>query len=196
MNETTVTLFERLFAVTIAFVLPGMIALFGIATGNATVENWFKGAQNGPTMVGFLFVLFAALALNVVITATRWYIFEGLHLKLLRCPWVDPAPNFSQAKRKEFGDEYAALTRDHYYHYLAYANTAVAIPIAVVAWKLGYPDPQPTWWIFGSVYSTAALASWVLGRAACNAVQRFDRKAESLLGLDAGCSAPRAAAAE
>jgi len=181
MDVNTV-FFDRLFAVIIAFLLPGLVALFGIATGDQTVRTWFQGAQSGPTIAGFIFVLFAALALNLVITAVRWFLFEHLKFKLLGCPWVPAAPNWDEEKRRERDALYVDIRHQHYYHYLASANMAVAIPFAVLAWKIG-SVPAPSWTTFIVVVLVGVGTSMVLGLAACDALRRFDRKVTKLLSI-------------
>jgi hypothetical protein len=182
MSEPTTSLFDRAFAVGIAFLLPGLVALFGVAMVNDTVRSWFQGAQNGPTFAGLIFVMLAALALNVVITALRWLIFEKMSLGLLRCPWVKGSPRLNLAKRQEVEAQYIDLRHQHYYHYLAYANTAVAIPIALVAWTC-FATPVPTIWQWLVVAALGILSTVALARAGCDAARRYDERRADLLGL-------------
>lgn len=190
MSERSVSLFDRGFSVALAFLLPGLITLFGLATVNPTVQTWFQGAQNGPTLVGFLFVLAAALALNLVITALRWFVFEQLPGPWLGCPWVKPpAASINLAERRLHDAVYVDLRHQFYYHYLAYANTAVAIPLAVMAWKFG-SAPEPAWSTFLLVVAYASVATLVLGAAGCNAVRRFDERLEQTFGVKPAPSTP------
>jgi len=52
MEDRTSSLFDRLFALVIAFLVPGLVALFAVATVSPTVQSWFIGASNGPTLAG------------------------------------------------------------------------------------------------------------------------------------------------
>lgn len=180
MSEPSASLLDRAFAITMAFLLPGLITLFGLATVNPTVQSWFAGAQNGPTFVGFLFVLSAALALNLVITALRWFIFENLRWPRLGCPWVAAAPSLPLARRKELEPQYLDLRHQHYYHYLAYANAAVAIPLAVLTWLVG-AERFPSVLAIAGVLVAAVTATVVLGMAACDAVRMYDKRRLELL---------------
>jgi len=182
MSEQSATLLDRSFALIIAFVLPGLIALFGIATVNPTVLAWFTGAAAGPTLVGLFFVLFAALALSLVISALRWYLFEQLAW-LPGCPIVKAPPRFNQAKRVTCEAQFIDIRHQHYYYYLAHSHTALAIPIAVMAWMSGHwmTTPKPT---AVMVVVLTVLGTVILARAACNAIVRHDERTLSLLGLE------------
>lgn len=181
MSDTSVTLFDRVFAVATAFLLPGLIALFGIATISPAVQAWFQGAQNGPTFVGLLFVLFAALALNLVITALRWFVFERWSWPKSRCPFVKP-PTFRTSERIRNNAVYVDLRHQHYYHYLAYTNTAVAIVIAAAVWMYGASDPAPTQGLRLLVGALAPCAAWILSAAGLDALCRFDERLSLLRG--------------
>jgi hypothetical protein len=183
MSDHAVPVIDRGFALLIAFLLPGLVALFGIATVNPTVLGWFQGAQSGPQLVGFLFVLMAALALNIVIHALRWFVFEKVRIAALGCPWVKPNPPLDLRNRKDLEAQYIDNRHQFYYHYLAYGNSAVAIPIAVTAWKFGSHAPEPPMGLFLSVCGGAAVLTAVLGLAACEAICRYMDRQTSLLGL-------------
>src|SRR5689334_16381866 len=99
MSDSPVTLLDRGFSLVIAFLLPGLVLLAGIATVNPVVFAWFQGAQNGPTLVGLLFVLLGALALNIVITAVRWVLFERRLLGV--GPIVPEAPELDESQRRD-----------------------------------------------------------------------------------------------
>lgn len=194
MADHTPALFDRVFAVTIAFLLPGLIVLFGIATVYAPVATWFEGAQNGPTITGFVFVLMAALALNVIVTCLRWTLFEKLACRWTRpaspdgarrtrTTWVPPAPPYDESRRYEKREVLSEIKLDFYYHYLAYANAAVALPTAVVIWQFGTPM---IWQIRLGVGIGTLLVIAALGAAACDAIQRYDRSASEVLGMKQG----------
>lgn len=182
MSEQAVSLLDRGYALIIAFLLPGLIALAGIATINPTVAKWFTGAQEDPSFVGLLFVLLAALALNLLISAVRWYVFEELSV-LPRCPLVAPAPRFNMAKRTSCEAQYLDLRHQHYYYYLAHANTAVALVIAVGAWLFSQRAAVGVWPRLAAI-SLTLVAIVMMATAACNAIKRYDERTLSLLGLD------------
>ena len=185
MSEHAVTVLDRGFALTIAFLLPGLVLLAGTATVNPTVATWFTGAQTGPTIVGFLFVVLAALAMSMVITAIRWSIFECAWLP--GCPLIPPAPDVDLSQRKDVEAQYVDYRHQHYYYYLAHANTAVAVPLAVVAWLAVNVVTAP-WWLSVSIVACTAIVSGVLGAAACDAINRYDQRLRRLLQSSATVS--------
>lgn len=181
MSDPTSSLFDRSFGAITAFLIPGLIALFGIATVNPTVASWFGGAQTAPTLVGFLFVMAAALALTTVITSLRWLLFEHVRWPLRKGPLVTPAPPFDQSQRRDREAAYQDIRYQHYYHYLSSTNCAVAIQIAVWTWLIGSPGALALLPRL-AILSGAVGASLVLGAAGCNAIARYDEKMERLLG--------------
>ena len=176
-----VTLLDRGFSLTIAFLLPGLITLFGAATVDPTVQTWFGVAQTGPTFVGLLFVLFAALALNLVITAVRWFLFEYISWPFGSI--IPAAPAFDQKKRKDLKVQFIDLRHQFYYHYLAYSNAAVAILLGALAWRLlGAEAPALNTTL--AVFGIALVTSVILALAAREAIVRYDERTKSLIGLE------------
>ena len=153
MSES-VTLLDRGFSLTIAFLLLGLITLLGAAIVVPTVQTWFIGAQTGPTLVGLLFVLLAALALNLVITAVRWFLFEFIHWPFVGSI-IPTAPSFDQKNRKDLEVQFIDLRHQFYYHYLAYSNAAVAILLG--ASRGGSLETRPR---FATRRSQSSASSW------------------------------------
>jgi hypothetical protein len=197
MEDRSSSLFDRVWMLSIAFLLPGAVVLFSVGTINTQVQTWFIGvstgpAISGPTFAGLFFALIGALTLGFVITALRFLIFEVIPLKLWTrtCLVAKPAA-FDEARRKDVAAEYHALQLNHYYHYLAMANLSVAIPIGVAIWKAGSTIPAtgttsaqgPTWFLFNTVIVIATIATIALARAACDAVSRYEDKRSRLLPL-------------
>ena len=172
---------SRGFSLTIAFLLPGLISLFGVATVEPTVQTWFRGAQSGPTLAGLLFVLLAALAMNVVVTAVRWFFFEFISMPGFGSI-IPVSPTFDQKKRKRLEAQYIDLRHQFYYHYLAYANSSVAILLAVIAWRF-IGDVAPPHTVTMAVFVVATITSIILTLAARDAIKRYDKQTESLIGL-------------
>lgn len=193
MSDQSTTLFDRAFAVGIAFLLPGLIALFGVATVNETVASWFGAAQSSPTVGGLVFVLVAALALNIVINGLRWFVFEYWKWPKKWFPLVEPPPQLNMERRREHEAQYTALLHAHYYHYLANANTAIAIPVAVTVWKYGTANPEPPLGLYLSILIGGLFTSFVLAAAALDAMRRYNHRRLELLG-EVATPAPEPAA--
>ena len=139
-----VLLFNRAFATTIAFVLPGLAVLVGAATVTPVIGAWFGAASVSPSAVGFLFVLLAALSLGMIVTSVRWWIFECARLGPYRLIAPNPTP-IDERKRNDCAAAYEDIRFSHYYHYLASANMSVAIPIAVLIWYSARIRPGRVW---------------------------------------------------
>ncbi len=183
MSEQSVTLLDRGFSLIIAFLLPGLIALFGVATVDTTVRAWFSGAQTGPAFVGLLFVLLAAFALNLVITAVRWFLFEYISWPFVGCSIIPASPAFDQKNRKDHEAQFIDLRHQFYYHYLAYANTAVALLLGAAAWRfLAAETPALNTTL--AVFGVALVTSVILTLAARDAIHRYDERTKSLIGLE------------
>lgn len=173
-----VSLFDRVFATTIAFALPGLAVLVGAATVTPVIAAWFGAASASPSVVGFLFVLLAALSLGMTVTSLRWWIFERARLGSYRLIAIDQTP-IDERQRRACASAYDDIRFSHYYHYLACANMAVAIPIAVLVWGLG---SNPSWPRFASVGLMAGAVTVVLGASARDALARYRTKRLRLVG--------------
>lgn len=178
-----VSLFDRVFATTIAFLLPGLGVLVGAAMVTPVVAGWFGAASNSPQIVGFLFVLAAALAIGMVLTAIRWWVFE----KATVCGFqlVPPTSPINEAKRSQHFAEYEDIRFQHYYYYLAFGNMSIAVPVAIATWLVG-SDPWPERGRVFAVFFVGALLSLTLGSAAREAIKRYTDRRIRLLGTMPG----------
>ncbi len=179
MDDRSSSLFDRIFELTIAFELPGLVPLFAYSASNDTVRRWFAGDAGGPAWAGLAFVMLSALAVGFVLTAIRFVLFEQLSLPRKNC-FVGPRLAFDERQRKEHAAEYFDLRHQHYYHYLAMANLSVAIPIAAVIWKVGQTT-QPGWWTFSGQTGLVLLVAAILAVAARDACRRYDQRRAELL---------------
>ena len=187
MTDQPVSVLNKAYELIIAFLLPGFIALAGVAAVNAEVKAWFGTATAAPTIAGFLFMLAAAFTLGILTSAVRWFVFEKARIWKLCGPMVKPAAQLDMSQRSECEATYQDLRHQHYYYYLAHANMAVAAPAAVVTWMVGTRQvPWPlapfhsTWHLVIIVVATAAGAG-ILAAAACNAVARYEERRGALL---------------
>jgi len=181
MREALLALFDRIYPITIGFLIPGMVVLFALSTVSATVQTWFTGAATGPTFVGLLFVMFAALTLGLVVSSIRYCVFE-----VIPVPWrgclVEQGPQFDHTKRKDCEAAYQDIRLNHYAYYLNSANLSVALPIGVWIWKAG-SNPAPTWSLFLTAIVLTTIATVALAAAGCSAVRRYNEKRAILLGV-------------
>jgi hypothetical protein len=177
---TEVSLFDRVFANAIAFLLPGMVVLAGASAGNEAIRGWFGAASTDPSLVGFLFIALAALTIGYLLTSIRWWVFEAMKWPVVGRLVPAPTP-INEEKRKEHHAAYEDLRFQHYYHYLASGNMAVALPIAFVLWFRVRAENY-SWQALLTALIVAVFVTRILGRAACEAVRRYDSRRARLLG--------------
>ena len=121
------------FGLLIAYIVPGLTALWGASYLSATIRSWMSGpAIHGPTIGGFLFATIAAVGTGLVVSTIRWALIDTLHhaTGLSR-------PRWDFARLQEHFDVYDRLERNHYVFYQFYSNMIVALFIAYFARRIG-----------------------------------------------------------
>jgi hypothetical protein len=111
---------NRHFGLVIAFILPGFVALSGVAPLAPNVSAWLHAAP----AAGFgapLYVLLAAAEAGMVASCFRWLIVDRLH----ELSGV-AAPSFNPRALAERPAAFDYLVESHYRYYQFYANTLVA----------------------------------------------------------------------
>jgi hypothetical protein len=131
------------FGLLVGFILPGFVALWGLAEFSSTLAGWLANPR-GPTVGGFLYVSLASVAVGLIVSAIRWGTVDRLH------HWTGLArPTWDDEKLAQRVDGYVVLIQIHYHHYLFYANMFVAslFTYAVLrggsvnaTWQLGWLD--------------------------------------------------------
>lgn len=169
------------------FLLPGLVPVFALASINPAVAGWFGTASTSPTLAGVFFVVLGAIAVGFVINAVRFAFYERSYFG--HC-LVDKSPDFDMTKREQNDAAYKDLRQSHYYHYLAYANLSVSIPISALIWlggtqlranAVGAVALSTTTILIG-VTVTLGL-TYLLGLAGCEAVRRYNQRRGELLGF-------------
>jgi hypothetical protein len=80
MKDVTSTSFGLL----IAYLLPGLVALYAFSLWLNSIQSQFKVFLTAESNVGlFLLVVLAAITLGLQVTAPRWVLFELILFKLL-----------------------------------------------------------------------------------------------------------------
>src|SRR5689334_4696702 len=114
----------RHFGLIIAYVLPGFVALAGIAPLAPVVAGWLTAAQ-AASLDAPLYTLMAATAAGMVVSCFRWLIVDQIHaLTGLG------APVFNARALEERPAAFTFLVESHYRYYQFYANTLVAAAFA------------------------------------------------------------------
>src|SRR5665213_1122493 len=111
------------FGLVIAYLLPGLIALWGLGYIEPTVRTWLGTAdQNAPTIGGFLYGTLASIGCGLLISTVRWLVVDTLHRSTgLRAPkW-----SFSQLQKNI--EAFDRMVELHYRYYQFFGNSAIAL---------------------------------------------------------------------
>ena len=120
------------FGVLIAFLLPGLVTLLGIAPYSATVRSWFgTPATAAPTVGGFLYVTLAAIGLGMTTSVIRWLVLDWLH----HHTGIRP-PEWDFSGLQDNLDGFMALVENHYRYYQFYGNMLVAQVITAIGYAV------------------------------------------------------------
>lgn len=101
------------FGLLIAYVLPGLTALWGVSFFSATVRGWLNGpGSEQPTVGGFLYVTIASIAAGLTVSTVRWMTVDQLHEATgLR------RPPFDYTRLQANLEGFDLLVRHHYDYY-------------------------------------------------------------------------------
>lgn len=119
------------FGLMIAYVIPGLIVLWGISFFSPELRELLLAVSpDSPTIGGFLYITLAAVAAGVTVSAVRWALLDTLH-HLTGLP--APAWDFSELPQKL--PAFEAVAEDHYRYYQFYANSCVATALTYLCWR-------------------------------------------------------------
>jgi hypothetical protein len=131
------------FGVLIAYLVPGVTALWGLSSFSPSLRAWFASTpKDAPTISGFLYLTVASLAAGMTVTAIRWACLDLVHAATgLTAPDLD----FSRLPGKV--DAYNLLIEIHYRHYQFYSNMFVATAITWICHRISSQPPCQITWI-------------------------------------------------
>lgn len=111
------------FGIVQAFLVPGLIALWGISYMSSAVRALFDTttSQSGPTISGFLTLTLVCLAVGLTVSAVRWMTIEQIYHRIGVSP---SAFNFANLPKRLAA--FKEVVENHYRYYQFYANTLVA----------------------------------------------------------------------
>src|SRR5690606_12847894 len=113
---------ERAFGIAIGIAMPGELTLFGLSFWIPGLQQRFGiVAQQETSVAGFLFLIAGSIALGVIASGIGASLYD-------RGKNAPPAHNVSARLSKEA--VYQNLLSQHYYYYLCYRNTSVAVVLA------------------------------------------------------------------
>jgi hypothetical protein len=167
---------DRYFGLSIAYLIPGLIALYGISYQVPELRTWFGVvAESETTLAGFLFAMVASVGVGVMLSAVRSFLLEDV------TGWARPRTGVDWSKRKEVESAYQALLNDHYTYYKCYGNTAVAIVVFAACYFWSFRNELTVWQWIGAVVGTTLFVALLVYKAV-DCVCRFEDKRGDLLG--------------
>jgi hypothetical protein len=168
MNESP----DRLFGLTIAYVLPGFVSLWGASNFSPIVSNWLSlQPEPNPSLASFLYALLASLGAGLVVSAVRWLLIDTFHH---RTGVRFPDPDFSKVQEKL--EAFQLAIELYYRYYQFYANMLVAITIAAAC---RFSAGQT---LRGSAVAAGAIVWLVLLAASRDSLSRYYARVAQLLG--------------
>jgi hypothetical protein len=121
---------ESSFGLTIAYLLPGFVSLWGLSLVSPTVRAWLGSSSlNAPTLGGFLYVTIGSLTAGLILSTVRWLLLDSLHhatgLK-------QPQRDFSRLQEQILA--FSTVVADHYRYYQFYGNMLFAAGFSYILW--------------------------------------------------------------
>lgn len=169
---------DKNFGLLIAYLLPGITALWGVSFLSPTVRSWFGAtAHSNVTVGGFLYVTLAAVGAGMLASKIRWAVIDAIH----HATGVHP-PTWDYSKLQGNIEGFRVLVEDLYRYYQFAANSIVAILFTIVCrWMAGDGNV----WMDGA----AVLVTGVLFASSRDILTKYYARVAMLLG-SSGASAP------
>jgi len=168
MTEIT----TRNFGLLIAYVLPGVVGLGGVARYSETVRSWFGvPPESAPTVGGFLYVTLGSIAAGMVLSILRWLLLDSLHHRT-----GIPRPNWDFSRLQPNLAAFYAVVDNHYRYYQCYGNMLMAVLIVGVTQAVS-DTRSPIPWSF------LVVAAGLLYLASADALDKYYSRTRALLGV-------------
>lgn len=171
MDEVT----HRNFGLTIAYILPGFVSLWGVSYFCRDVAMWIATApQASPSIGAFLYGILGSLALGLIISAIRWATIDTAneHTGLKR-------PKLDYSKLQENLQAFDNAVEYHYRYYQFYSNMVVALLAAFVARCVTTSDGMSAYAILGFLFVEAVLFA-----GARDALGKYYERLTDMLGAE------------
>lgn len=146
---------QRNFGLLIAYVVPGVIMLWGMSFVVPDLRPWLlQLPSEPPTFGGFLYLLLAGITLGMLTSVVRWAVIDSIHHATGL-----PRPEWSDEMLDERLEGYDWIVENHYRYYQFYANTLVALLASLVLWRASLPNHVAGigWFDFSIVILAAML---------------------------------------
>jgi hypothetical protein len=175
------------FGLVIAYLLPGLVGLWGASYWSPNVRQWMTTAGTSSTSFGgFLFLMVAAIGAGVVLHTFRWLVFEKMLPAVCResfCErWMLNRPSYAEGTSRSpaIQTQLVSLRDEHYRYYQCHGGLALGLPVVFVLWFL-FGNSYDTFKATAAGISTAVFAC-VSFFAALDAQRRMRMKRLAILG--------------
>jgi hypothetical protein len=163
---------HRNFGLVIAFVIPGLVALWGLSYFSPTLSNWLSLTPGRePTIGSFLHVALGSLAVGLIVSAVRWALIDTLHHKT-----GVPCPAFDFSKLQVNLEAFVLSVEWYYRYYQFYSNMAVSIACLAVS-RAASGAAQDVYELTG-----VAVLEAILIAASRDSLTRYYLRVSNLLG--------------
>lgn len=172
---------QKNFGLLIAYVVPGLVALWGVSYFSETVRMWLTTAnESSPSVAGFLYVTLASLAAGLALDAIRSVTIDQFHhLTGVQTPNLD----FSDFQAKFWA--FNQIVESHYRHYQAYAHMCLAVPALLTARLVASGEELNMWLI-----ACCLILELVLLVVSRETLKTYYTRASHLLGTEKRSSLP------
>lgn len=140
------------FGYIIAFLLPGMMLLFGLGLWYPNLFPTLGLTKLDASIGGSALFLLASLSAGLIITAPRWFIYE----KLLCHKTKFDAGHFTGLSQSDKMAAFKAVVDEHYRYHQFYGGASIAlVPILLFLVHTGYCHSRMLFW--SAIISSVAL---------------------------------------
>jgi hypothetical protein len=163
------------FGLVIAYLLPGLMALYALSYFSAPVHALFTTFLKAESNVGlFLLVTLGALAVGLQVSLVRSLIFQSWLCKGWRLSASDFAFLASEGKLSAF----RATVDEHYRYHQFWGGMAVVMPILFGRWIFSLPIRSAECWILVVIF---LLLEWATVWGAREAYVGYVERAQQIL---------------
>jgi hypothetical protein len=138
---------DTTFGLFIAYLLPGLTAIYGIPVGIAAQRWQAISTDSTLGLPQIILILITALAVGLTVSTVRWLVIDTVHHRTgIRCSRWD----FANLQRNVAAFEF--LIQIHYRYYKFYSNMVVALAWAYIAGGYAQGWASLVYWLLGALF--------------------------------------------
>ena len=119
------------FGLLIAYLLPGLVTLFGLSFWVPALRSMFEAFVTGASDLSlFLLVTLLSIATSLQVTLIRWVLFEEL---LCRRDRLSPEDFKGMSSEGHF-NAFRGAVDEHYRYHQFWGSMVIALPILFIGW--------------------------------------------------------------